>query len=116
MVKVSQRVVVHRDPFGRNRVFGRGNIVFLRVLVPLLKCAKCVAFIERVGKPQTEAGDRKSKRPHFRVLSMGAFWPAGPLFADVIVHAGVCVMEGMLAIVYHGESIIVFSVSGGVQV
>ena len=69
MIVRNQGVIVHRDPF-RGRRLRLGNVVFLGILVPLLKCPEGIAVVERVVEPQTEAGDRESKRPHFGVLSM----------------------------------------------
>ena len=116
MIQIHQRVVIHGDPFGRDWVFRWSNIILLSVLIPLLKSAEGIPIVERVGKPQTEAGDRESKRPHFSVLSMRAFRPATPLFADKLIHAGVGVMKGMFTIIHHAEAVIIFLVTRGIQV
>ena len=116
VIQINQWVVIHRDPFGRDRVFRRSDKIFLGVLVPLLKSAKRIPIVERVGKPQTEAGDRESKRPHFSVLSMRAFGSATPLFADELIHAGVGIMKRVLAIIHNREAVIIFFVTRRIQV
>ena len=85
--------------------------MFFRVLVPLLKRAKSVGSVCRIRKPQTEAGSRKSQRPHFGILSMGTDRAPAPLFTDALIKQAVRVMESMFAIIYYGEAVIVLSVA-----
>lgn len=85
--------------------------MFFRVLVPLLKRAKSIGSICRIRKPQTEAGSRKSQRPHFGILSMRTDSAPAPLFTDVLIKQAMRVMESMFAIIYDGKAVIVLSVA-----
>ena len=115
MVKVEKRVIVHGHPLGQ-LVIKLGNIVSLRIPVPLLKRSERVAAVYCIRKPQTEAGDRESQRPHFSILSMRAYGALAPLLTNQLIHAGVRIVERMFAIVHNGKAIIIFRIARRIQV
>ena len=115
MVKVEKRVIVDSHPLGQ-LVITPGNVVLLRILVPLLKRSESVTAVHYVRKPQTEAGDRESERPHFGILSMRAYGALAPLLTNPLIHAGVRIVERMFAIVHNGKATIIFPVARGIQV
>ena len=110
MIKAEKRVIVDGHPLGQ-LVIKLGNIVSLRIPVPLLKRSERVAAVHCIRKPQTEAGDRESQRPHFSILSMRAYGALAPLLTNQLIHAGVRIVERMFAIVHNGKAIIIFPVA-----
>src|SRR6266851_8808806 len=115
MVNVEKRVIVDSHPLGR-MVTELGNVVLLRILVPLLKRSESITAVHYVRKPQTEAGDRESERPHFGILSMRAFGALAPLLTDPLIHVGVRIVKCMFAIVNNGKALIIFPVARSIQV
>ena len=115
MVKVEKRVIVHGHPLGQ-LVIKLGNVVLLRILVPLLKRSESITAVHYVRKPQTEAGDRESERPHFGILSMRAYGALAPLLTNPLIHAGVRIVERMFAIVHNAKATIIFPVARHIQV
>jgi len=115
MVKVEKRVIVHGHPLGQ-LVIKLGNIVSLSIPVPLLKRSERVAAVYSIRKPQTEAGDRESQRPHFSILSMRAYGALAPLLTNQLIHAGVRIVERMFSIVHNGKVTIIFPVARRIQV
>lgn len=110
MVQIQQRVVIHCHPI-RELILGFSDIVLFRVLIPPLKRAKSVGSVYRIRKPQTEAGSRKSQRPHFGILSMRTDRALAPLSTDVLIKQAVRVMKSMFTVIYDGEAVIVLSVT-----
>ena len=115
MVKIEERVIVHGHPL-RELGIELGNVLLFRILVPLFKRPERPAVVNRVIKPQTEAGGRESQRPHFGVLSMRADGALAPLLADPLIQTSVRILEGVLAMVHNGKATIIFLVAGRIQV